>query len=400
MFLSNLSIKRPIFATVMMLALVTLGIFSYRRLAIDMYPDVEIPVLSIVTKFPGASPETVEREVTKRIEEAVNPIPGVKHVISISRESVSQVVVEFNLEVRINEASQEARAKVNTIRGDLPQAIEEPIIQKLDVSAIPVVSLAVRSERLSPRELTTLVEKKVKRRFENLSGVGKVDLVGESKREVNVLIDPVRLEALEMGVDEVMAGLQSENVNTPLGRLNREASEFTLRISGKPEEVEGFKTMVIGQRHGRPVTLGEVAEIRDGIEEQRSLALVNGIPAVSMDILKQSGANTVAVVERVKKEITRFQKELPAGDPDRDGPRRLHLDPGFGPGCPGDHRPRGHPDHPDRLLFPQFLAVHGHHRIDPAHLGDLLLHRHELHGHDPECHDPDGPVSGHRSIDR
>ena len=303
MFLSNLSIKRPIFATVMMLALVTLGIFSYRRLAIDMYPDVEIPVLSIVTKFPGASPETVEREVTKRIEEAVNPIPGVKHVISISRESVSQVVVEFNLEVRINEASQEARAKVNAIRGDLPQAIEEPIIQKLDVSAIPVVSLAVRSERLSPRELTTLVEKKVKRRFENLSGVGKVDLVGESKREVNVLIDPVRLEALGMGVDEVMAGLQAENVNTPLGRLNRGASEFTLRISGKPEEVEGFKTMVIGQRHGRPITLGEVAEIQDGIEEQRSLALVNGIPAVALDILKQSGANTVAVVERVKKEI-------------------------------------------------------------------------------------------------
>jgi len=313
MFLSNLSIKRPIFATVMMLALVTLGIFSYRRLPIDMYPDVEIPVLSIVTKFPGASPETVEREVTKRIEEVVNPIPGVKHVISISRESVSQVVVEFNLEVRINEASQEARAKVNTIRGDLPQAIEEPIIQKLDVSAIPAVSLAVRSERLSPRELTTLVEKKVKRRFENLSGVGKVDLVGESKREVNVLIDPVRLEALKMGVDEVVAGLQAENVNTPLGRLNRKASEFTLRIAGKPEEVEGFKTMVIGQRQGRPVTLGEVAEIRDGMEEQRSLALVNGIPAVSMNILKQSGANTVAVVERVKKEINRLQPELPPG---------------------------------------------------------------------------------------
>ena len=313
MFLSNLSIKRPIFASVMMLALVTLGIFSYRRLSIDMYPDVEIPVLSIVTKFPGASPETVEREVTKRIEEVVNPISGVKHVISVSRESVSQVVVEFNLEVRINEASQEARAKINTIRGDLPQAIEEPIIQKMDVSAIPAVSLAVRSERLSPRELTTLVEKKVKRRFENLSGVGKVDLVGESKREVNVLIDPVRLEALKMGVDEVVAGLQAENVNTPLGRLNRKASEFTLRIAGKPEEVEGFKTMVIGQRQGRPVTLGEVAEIRDGIEEQRSLALVNGIPAVSMNILKQSGANTVAVVERVKKEINRLQPELPPG---------------------------------------------------------------------------------------
>src|SRR4030042_1134898 len=133
MFLSNLSIKRPIFATMLMLALVILGIFSYRRLAIDMYPDVEIPVLSVVTIFPGASPETVEREVTKRIEEVVNRIPGAKHVISISRESVSQVVVDFQLEVKINEASQDARAKINTIRRELPQDIEEPIIQKIDI---------------------------------------------------------------------------------------------------------------------------------------------------------------------------------------------------------------------------------------------------------------------------
>ena len=313
MFLSDLSIKRPIFAAVMMLALVTLGIFSYRRLAIDMFPDVEIPILSIVTKYPGASPEAVEREVTKRIEEAVNPISGVKHVISSSRESVSTVVVEFNLEVKINEASQEARAKVNAIRGDLPQGIEEPIIQKLDFSAIPIVSLAVRSDVLSPKDLTTLVEKKIKRRFENLPGVGKVDLVGQSKREVNININPTRLEALGMVVDEVIAGLQSENVNTPLGRLNRNSSEYPLRISGKPEVVDRFKTMVIGQRNGRPVMLSEVAEVKDGIEEQRSLAFVNGVQAISLDILKQSGANTVGVVERVKKEISILQNELPSG---------------------------------------------------------------------------------------
>jgi HAE1 family hydrophobic/amphiphilic exporter-1 len=313
MFLSDLSIKRPIFAAVMMLALVILGIFSYRRLAIDMFPDVEIPVLSIITKYPGASPETVEREVTKRIEEAVNPISGVKHVMSTSRESVSLVVVEFNLEVKINEASQEARAKINAIRGDLPQGIEEPIIQKLDFSSIPIISLAVRSDALSPKDLTTLVEKKVKRRFENISGVGKVDLVGQSKREVNININPSRLEALGMGVDEVIAGLQSENVNTPLGRLNRNSSEYPLRISGKPDVVDRFKTMVIGQRNSRPIMLSEVAEVKDGIEEQRSLAFVNGVQAVSLDILKQSGANVVGVVKLVKKEIEKLQPELPLG---------------------------------------------------------------------------------------
>lgn len=313
MFLSDLSIKRPIFAAVMMLALVTLGFFSYRQLAIDMWPDVEIPVLSVVTIYPGASPEAVEKEVTNYIEEAVNPIAGVKHVGSISREGISQVVVEFQLEVKINEASQEARAKINAIRGDLPLAAEEPIIQKLDFAAMPIISLTVRSDSLGPRDLTTLVEKKIKRRFENITGVGKVDLVGTSTREVNIEIDPNRTEALGLGIDDVIGGLRTENVNTPLGRLNQGSSELPMRISGKPDRVEHFRSMVITERNGWPVTLGDVADVRDGVEEQRSMALINGEPTVAVDILKQSRANTVQVVDAVKKEAARLQKELPEG---------------------------------------------------------------------------------------
>jgi HAE1 family hydrophobic/amphiphilic exporter-1 len=313
MFLSDLSIKRPVLAAVMMLGLVTLGLFSYRRLAIDLFPDVEIPVVSIVTIYPGASPETLEREVTKRIEEAVNPIPGVKRVISSSREGVSNVMVEFQLEVKINEASQEARAKINAIRGDLPQGIEDPIIQKLDFSALPVVSLAVRSRSQSPRDLTILADRKIKRRLETIAGVGKIDLVGESKREVRVDIDPERLNALGMGVDEVIAGLRSENVNTPLGRLTGRNMEVPLRVAGKPEQVVQFEQMVIAQRIGRPITLGEIASIQDGQEEQRSLAFINGVPAVAMDILKQSGANVVGTVESIKKQIHKLQTELPSG---------------------------------------------------------------------------------------
>ncbi len=313
MFLSDLSIKRPVFATVMMIALVTLGIFSYRRLAIDMYPNVEIPVLSIVTLFPGAAPESVEREVSKIIEEAVNPISGVKHVGSISREGVSQVWVEFDLGVKINEASQEARAKISAIRGDLPREIEEPVIEKLDFSALPVISIAVRSESLSVRDLTTLVEKKVQRRLQNLGGVGRVNLIGSAARQVNVDLDASRMEALGMAADEVIAGLRSENVNTPLGRLTRGGMEMPLRIRGKPEGVEAFEEMVIASRQGRPIRLGEVAAIRDGVEERRSLALVNGTPAVALDVLKQSGANTVAVVDAVRREAKRLQAELPPG---------------------------------------------------------------------------------------
>ncbi len=313
MFISNLSIKRPVFATVMMLTLVTLGLFSYRRLAIDMMPDVEIPVLSILTEYPGASPETVEREVTKRIEEAVNPIAGVRHVTSVSLEGLSNVVVEFELAVKINEASQEARAKINAIRNELPEAMKEPVIQKLDFGAFPIVSLAVRSEVLSPRDLTTLVDRKIKRRLENISGVGKAKLVGASNREVGILIDPGAIEAMGMGVDEVIAGLAGENVNTPLGRINRGATEMPLRISGKPRNVEGFKTMVVAQRGGHPVTLAEVAQVTDGVEEMRSLALVNGVPAVAVDILKQSKVNTVQVADGVKAEVEKLKGELPPG---------------------------------------------------------------------------------------
>src|SRR5512143_693350 len=170
MFLSNLSIRRPVVATVMMLTLVTLGLFSARRLPIDMMPDVEIPVLSILTEYPGASPEAVEREVTRKIEEAVNPISGVKHVQSISREGLSSVIVEFNLEVKINDASQEARAKINAVRRELPEAMKEPVIQKFDFTAFPVISIAVRSNSLNRRELSELADRKIKRRLESITG--------------------------------------------------------------------------------------------------------------------------------------------------------------------------------------------------------------------------------------
>ena len=313
MFLSNLSIKRPVLATVMILALVTLGLFSFRRLAIDMMPDVEIPVLSITTEFPGASPETVEREVTKRIEEAVNPISGVKHVQSVSREGLSSVIVEFQLEVKINDVSQEARAKINAIRRELPEGMKEPVIQKFDFNAMPIISLAVRSNILNPRDLSTLADRKIKRRLESIAGVAKAKLVGSSKREVAVNLDPARLDALGMGVNEVVAGLQSENVNTPLGRLNRGDTEMPLRVSGKPVNVDEYPAMVIAHRGVQPITLGDIATVVDGVEEQRTLALINGEPAVALDITKQTKANTVEVVDAVKRAVAELANELPTG---------------------------------------------------------------------------------------
>jgi HAE1 family hydrophobic/amphiphilic exporter-1 len=322
MILSDLSIKRPVFATVMILALVTLGIFSYKRLSVEMFPNVEFPLVSIVTTFPGASPETVEREVSKRIEESVNQIAGVKHVFSTSREGVSTVMVQFQLEQKVNECAQEVRAKIGSIRGNLPQGIEEPIIQKLDFNAAPVASLAVRSDTLSQRELTTLVEKKVKKRFESVAGVGKVEMVGGAKREIRVDLDPVRLDSLALGVNDVVTGIRSENTNTPLGRLTKGKAEYPLRIDGKPDQADQYLRMTVAQRNGRPITLGEVALVTDGVEEKRKLALVNGRPAIGLDIYKQSGGNEVQLVDTVKKVMVKVQQELPPGvalDMVRDG---------------------------------------------------------------------------------
>ncbi|HIJ82210.1 MAG TPA: efflux RND transporter permease subunit, partial [Desulfuromonadales bacterium] len=254
MILSDLSIKRPVFASVMILALVVVGIFSYRRLAVEMFPNVEFPVVSVVTTFAGASPETVERELSKRIEEAVNQVAGVKHVFSTSREGVSTVVVEFRLEEKVNDAAQEVRAKLSSIRGTLPVGIEEPIIQKLDFNAAPVAALAVQSTTLSPRELTVLVEKKIKKRFESVAGVGKVDMVGGQKREINVDIDPTSLDALGMGVNDVVNGIKSENTNTPLGRITRGTAEYPLRIEGKPDRADQYRQMTVAERNGRPIT--------------------------------------------------------------------------------------------------------------------------------------------------
>ena len=313
MFLSNLSIKRPVFAAVLMLALVTLGLFSYRRLAIDMWPNVEIPYVTVITTYPGAAPETVEREVSKRVEEAVNPISGVKHVGSTSREGVSTVWIEFELGVNVAEAVQEARVKVAAIRDKLPEEIAEPIVEKIDFSSLPIVSLAVRSETLPPRELTDLAEKLVQRRVENVEGVGKVDLVGTSYREVSVEVLPDRLLALGLGVDDIIKGLRAENVNVPVGRLDHGGTESSVRVSGKPRTVAEYEQLVVAEVEGRPVALGDVARIVDGVEEQRTLALVNGQNAVSVDVIKQSGANTVAVVKAVRKEIAGLERDLPAG---------------------------------------------------------------------------------------
>src|SRR5262245_47037690 len=207
MFLSNLSIKQPVLATMMMVAVAVLGLASHQDLKVDQFPAVEFPVLTVTTVYPGAAPETVEREVTKKIEEAINTVQGVRHVESTSQEGLSNIVILFHLEVSTQAASQDVRGKVAALRGQLPREVEDPIVQRLDPGAFPIVSVAVNAPGLSPSAATELAEKVVKRRLENVSGVGAVDLLGEAKREIQVVVDRGRLAAYRLSLTDVMNAL-------------------------------------------------------------------------------------------------------------------------------------------------------------------------------------------------
>ena len=313
MLLSDLSIKQPVFATMMMVALVVLGLFSYRGLSTDLFPDVELPVVSIVTTYPGVAPETVETEVTKRIEEAVNPIEGVRHITSTSSEGFSSVVAEFELGTNIHTAAQDVRSKVSALRRLFPDGVEEPVIQRLDFAEIPIVSISVTSPRLDAKQLTTLSEKVVKKSLETVEGVGSVTIVGGERREIHILLDLDRMKAYNITVPEVVSVLRGENLDVPAGKIEHGPMEELVRVRGKAADPAMFENLIIKSIRGVPVYLRELASVKDAYEEQRSLALVDGKRSVALEIRKQSGSNTVDVARGVKAAIPRLNAELPGG---------------------------------------------------------------------------------------
>jgi HAE1 family hydrophobic/amphiphilic exporter-1 len=312
-FLSNLSIRQPVFATMMMVALAVLGLVSYRQLDVDQFPNVEFPIVAVTTSYPGASPETVEREVTKKIEEAINTVQGIKHVESTSQEGVSSVILQFRLEVPTSVASQDVRGKVASIRADLPREIEEPVVQRLDVGAQPVISLAVNAGAMAPQAATDLADKLIKRRLETVRGVGAVNLVGEAKREIQVVVDRARLEAYHVSLAEVVTALGKENVDAPAGAADRGATEALVRVANRGRSAADIAGIPIKQAGQSTVWVRDVAAVVDGIKEAKSLALLDERPALALDVLKQSGANTVAVADGVRAAVQKLATELPAG---------------------------------------------------------------------------------------
>jgi HAE1 family hydrophobic/amphiphilic exporter-1 len=311
MFLSDVSIKRPVFATMMMVALVVLGIVSYQRLAIDEYPDVTYPVVIAQTAYPGASPEVVEREVSRPIEEALNTVQGIKEVTSTSIEGSSLVRVQLELGVNVAEAQQDVQAKVARLRRTLPPNIEDPVILRFDPNERPIMSLALQSARRPVRELTSLADEVVSTRFEAIPGVGGVNVVGGAKREIKVQLDPDAMRAYGVSPPQVMAALERENQEVPAGRVRRGDTERLVRVTGRIEDPMAFSDVVVAVRDGTPVRVRDVAAVVDGTAERRSAAFMNDAPAVSLEILKIAGTNTVEVADRVRLAAAELQKTLP-----------------------------------------------------------------------------------------
>uniref|UniRef100_A0A832HZT0 Efflux RND transporter permease subunit n=1 Tax=Eiseniibacteriota bacterium TaxID=2212470 RepID=A0A832HZT0_UNCEI len=313
MFLSDLSIKKPVLATMMILTLVVLGIFSYRRLAVDQWPEVEFPFTAITTEWPGASPESVEREVTRVIEEEVNSVEGVKRIFSFSNEGYSQVFIEFELDTRIMDAVSDVRAKIDGIRRELPDDIEPPVIARFDPGSEPIMTFAVRGEGWTLRDLTRLAEEDISRHLQNIRGVGSVTVVGGLRREIHVLLLPDRMEALGVSPDMVVAALRRENADVPAGRIERGAREDLVRIKGRIADPREFANVTVTVRHGVPVRLGQVARIEDAAEEERDAAYVEGRRAVALEVRKVSGGNTVDIADEVNAAVAEINRELPRG---------------------------------------------------------------------------------------
>jgi HAE1 family hydrophobic/amphiphilic exporter-1 len=322
MFLSDISIKRPVFATMMMVLLIVLGVVSYKRLAIDEYPDITYPVVMVSTSYPGASPESVMRDISKPVEEALNTVQGIKEITSTSQEGSSFVRLMFNLGVDIGTALQDVQAKIARIRRQLPPNIEDPIIRHFDPNESPIMAIAIQSNERSIRELTDLADEVIQPRLEAIPGVGGVNIVGGNARQIRVQLDPSAMRAYGVGPQQVSDALQRENQEVPAGRIQRGVTEQLVRITGRVREPRAFADVAVAVRNGPggavPVRIGDIATVVDGSEERRGGAEIRtaadpqGRPAVSVEVLKVSGSNTVQVADSVRHVLGQLERQVPA----------------------------------------------------------------------------------------
>jgi len=342
MWFTRVSIGNPVMAVMVMLAFVVLGLFSYSRLKVDQFPDIDFPTVVVQTDYPGASPEVVESEVTKKIEESVNTIAGISQLFSRSYEGSSVVIVQFNLDINGRRAADDVREKLAVIKASFRDEVKESRVSRFDPASTPIFSLAVTSPdgSKSVQALTTYADQVVKKRLENIRGVGSVTLVGGVKREINVYLKPAAMEAFGVGVDAVMNVVRSENQDLPAGSLRSSEAERTVQVEGRIKRPEDLNNLIVARRGGgtgsgatnalasQPVRLSQVAQVVDGPEELETMALYNGKRMLALEVKKSQGENTIDVVDGLFKAIATLKPQLPPGmalEVVRDGSRPIRV---------------------------------------------------------------------------
>jgi HAE1 family hydrophobic/amphiphilic exporter-1 len=311
MKLTKIAVDNPVFATMMMVALLVMGLFSYRQLGVDQFPNVDFPIVVVTTEYPGASPETVETELSRKIEESVNAIAGLKTLTSRSLEGRSIVVAEFDLSVQSPIAMQDVREKVQQVRAAFRPEIKEPLIQRFNPDDQPIVSIAVRSDIRSVRDLTTLADQLIVKRLQTVRDVGRATIAGGVKRQINIELDPGRMHSLRVGVNDIMRAIRDENQNFPAGNVARGNDDRIIEVTGRFAEPGNFADLIVARRGLAPVYLRQVATVVDGQQELESVATQNGERALAIDVVKTQGANTIEVARGVRRAVAELQAAVP-----------------------------------------------------------------------------------------
>ncbi|HEY3425513.1 MAG TPA: efflux RND transporter permease subunit, partial [Negativicutes bacterium] len=321
-------IKRPVFTTMLVLLLVVFGLSAYPTLGIDLYPDVDFPIVTATVSYTGTSPEEMESLVTKPIEDAVSSVSGIKTLSSLSVEGFSQTVIEFEFGTDAKMAANDVREKVAGIRKRLPDQIDEPAVQRYDITAQAIVYFSLASDSRSRGETRKIAVDIVKDELQRLDGVADVSVFGATAREIQIQVDPRKLEAYNIGFQQILDIIDAQNIDTPGGRINEKGTEITIRTLGQYKSVDDIKNIVVANIGLQTIKVSDIATVVDGWEEERVYARTDGIPSVLIAVQKQSGTNTVDVAERVKKRMTELQQgQLP---PDikvsitRDSSRYIH----------------------------------------------------------------------------
>ena len=313
MFISDFAIKKPLITVVAMLTLAVFGLFALFKLKTDEFPDVAPPVVTIGIPYPGASPDGVEKEILDPIEEQISSISGVKHVNGAAYDGFGFIFVEFQFGKDLAEATQDLRDAISATRANLPAEMKEPIIKKFNDTDRPIISLALSSSTLSQAELTRLADPTITRELRSLAGVAEVAVSGKVERELTVELDPTRMQSAGISVSQVVQSLQLQNLAAPVGRVTGSMDERSIRLKGRLENAQEFKQLIVAERNGIPTRLGDVADVRDGTEEPRTLALYNDKEAVGIDIKKAKGFSTTDVSDRIRARVELMQPTLGAG---------------------------------------------------------------------------------------